>query len=162
MGKSVAISLILILAGIIVILGSAYTGTFMGEKLKSEIKFYSYEEGLKLAKKENKLALIYIYSESCYVCRIFLEDLKKYKDLQNAVLNFVPIKVDFIKERHIAMKYGATGTPEFHIVNGNGDVIVINGQKMVYIGYSNKADDENARKNFIAFLNYVLANTKYK
>ena len=156
--RSVNVPLLLISVGVIIILSSTYIGKFTGYNLEPKIKFYSYEEGLKLAKKENKLALIYIHSENCYICKIFLEDLKKYKDLQNAVLNFIPIKVDFIKERDIAMKYGATGTPEFYIVDGNGSVVVINGQKMVYIGYSTRVDDENARKSFIAFLNYVLAN----
>jgi thioredoxin-related protein len=145
------IALALIVAGAALVIYSKSS-----EKTEDPIKFYSYEEGLRLARGQNKLVVMVVHSETCYVCRIFMEDLAKYPDLQQALLNFIPVKVDFNKDRAIVSKYGVTGTPEFHILDADGNVIEINGQKMVYLGYSTVPDNVNARKNFIAFLNYAL------
>lgn len=126
------------------------------EKSQDPIKFYSYDEGLRLAREQGKLVVLVVHSETCYVCRIFKEDLAKYPDLQQAFANFIPVKVDFNKDRALVSKYGVTGTPEFHILDAYGNVIEINGQKMVYLGYSTVPDNVNARKSLIAFLNYAL------
>jgi|GEM_PF-1758195 hypothetical protein len=151
------IALILIATGAFLVIYSKPADT----DNESPIKFYSYEEGLRLAKEQGKLAVLVVHSDTCYVCRIFMEDLAKYPDLQQAFSNFIPIKIDFNKDRTIAAKYGVTGTPEFHILDANGNVIELQGQKMVYLGYSTVPDNPNARKNLIAFLNYALKYTGY-
>ncbi len=145
------IALALVIAGAGLIIYSKVPGDS-----ESPIKFYSYEEGLRLAREQGKLVVMVVHSETCYVCRIFMEDLAKYPDLQQAFSNFIPVKVDFNKDRALAMKYGVTGTPEFHILDADGNVIEINGQRMVYLGYSTVPDNVKARKNLIAFLNYAL------
>ena len=145
------IALALIVAGAALIVYSKSS-----EKTEDPIKFYSYEEGLRLAKEQGKLVVLVVHSETCYVCRIFMEDLAKYPDLQQTFANFIPVKIDFNKDRALVSKYGITGTPEFHILDADGNVIEINGQKMVYLGYSTVPDNVNARKNLIAFLNYAL------
>ena len=145
------IALILIIAGAVLVLHSRFTAD-----VESPVKFYSYDEGLRLAREQGKLVVMVVHSDTCYVCRIFMEDLAKYPDLQQAFQNFIPVKVDFNKDRAIVAKYGVTGTPEFHILDADGRVIEINGQKMVYLGYSNVPDNLNARKSLIAFLNYAL------
>lgn len=120
------------------------------------IKFYNLEEGLEVAKKEMRPVLVYIHSDTCHVCRAFLEDLSKYDDLRKTMEKFVMVKIDFNTERPLAMKFGATGTPEFYVLYPNGTVMQVNGKNLAYIGYSNTPDNEMARKSLIAFLNYAL------
>ncbi|WP_456371072.1 thioredoxin family protein [Geoglobus sp.] len=126
------------------------------EMKKYPMEFYSLKKGLETAKKENKPVLVYIHSDTCHVCRAFLEDLSKYDDLKKAMSRFVVVKIDFNTERALAMKFGATGTPEFYILYPNGTAMTVNGKKLAYIGYSNTPDNELARKSFIAFLDYAL------
>ncbi len=145
------IALALIVAGAALII---YSKTL--DEVEDPIKFYSYEEGLRLAREQGKLVVMVVHSETCYVCKIFMNDLAKYPDLQQAFANFIPVKVDFNKDKAIVAKYGITGTPEFYILDADGNVIEINGKKMVYLGYSTVPDDVNARKQLIAFLNYAL------
>ncbi len=120
------------------------------------VKFYTYGEGLERAKAENRPVLVYIHSDTCHVCRAFLEDLSKYSDLREAMNRFIIVKVDFNSERLLAMKFGATGTPEFHILYPNGTVMEIDGKKVVYIGYAGTPDDQNARKKLIAFFDFAF------
>jgi len=155
MGKdriTTLLAVILVIAGIYMI----FQGTGSVEEKKYPIRFYSYDEGLKVAEREGKPVLIYIHSDTCHVCKAFLEDLSKYRDLQNAMNRFIVIKVDFSTERLLAMKFGATGTPEFHVLYPNGTVMKVNGMKMVYIGYSNTPDNEMARKSLISFLDLAI------
>ncbi len=102
----------------------------------STSKFYSYEEGLKVAKSTGKPILLYIRSSTCVYCKIFEEDYSKYEELRKALSRFVIVRVDYVNERNLASKYGATGTPEFHFLYPNGTPIVYNGRKLVMIGYS--------------------------
>jgi|Deesub1362A_J573_1020465.scaffolds.fasta_scaffold00258_48 thioredoxin-related protein len=118
------------------------------------IKFYSYDKGLNLVRKTGKPGLVHIYSESCHVCKAFHDDLEKYPDLQEAISEFVPIGVNFKRDKTIALKYGATGTPEFYVVDENGKVIDVMGQKLAYIGYATEPDDEQTRLSLINFLKF--------
>ncbi|ADC66613.1 hypothetical protein Ferp_2506 [Ferroglobus placidus DSM 10642] len=102
------------------------------------VNFYSYEEGLKVAAKENKPILLIIDSESCVYCTIFKEDFEKYEDLKLALSKFVIVEVDYVRERDLAKKFGATGTPEFHFLYPNGTPITYNGEKLVMLGYSSE------------------------
>ncbi|WP_290902806.1 thioredoxin family protein [Ferroglobus sp.] len=149
-----------IFAMILILFGVATIILGVDEYEKYPIKFYSLEKGFKVAKKEDKPVLVYIHSDTCYVCRAFLEDLSKYEDLQKTFEKFVVVKIDFLTERALAMKFGATGTPEFHIFYPNGTPMKMNGVRAVYIGYAGSPDDERVRKSLIAFLEGALRQYK--
>ncbi|MBE8539890.1 thioredoxin family protein [Geoglobus acetivorans] len=148
---TIFIALFLILSGLLVILKNPTE-----DSSDLPVKFYSYSEGLKIAERENRPVLVYIHSDTCHVCKAFLEDLKKYEDLQNAINKFVPVKVDFNSERLLALKFGATGTPEFYVLYPNGSIMEINGRKMAFIGYSGSPDNEAMRKTLISFLEAAI------
>ncbi len=150
-GLTSVLAAVLVLAGIYLILQQSVSQNTE----KYPIEFYSYSEGLEKAKSENKPVLIYIHSDTCHVCKAFLEDLKKYRDLREAMDRFIVVKVDFNTERLLAMKFGATGTPEFYVLYPNGTVMVVNGKRMAYIGYANTPDNEMARKSLISFLDFA-------
>ncbi len=111
---------------------------------------------MRLQRGITKPALVYIHSDTCHVCRAFLENLSKYADLKRAMERFVVIKVDFNRERLLAMNFGATGTPEFHILNPDGSPLEINGKRLVYIGYSSTPDNEVARRSLISFFDLAV------
>ncbi len=146
------LAVLLVITGIFFIIQQP----FRSDEKEYPVKFYSYNEGLEKAKTENRPVLIYIHSDTCHVCRAFLEDLSKYSDLREAMDRFIVIKVDFNTERLLAMKFGATGTPEFHVLYPNGTAMEIEGNRVVYIGYANTPDDQNARKKLIAFFDFAF------
>ncbi len=151
-GAAVILAALLVISGIGLITQQVIqTGT-----QKYPIKFYSLKDGLEAARREGKPVLVYIHSDTCHACRAFLEDLSKYRDLKETMEKFVVVKIDFNSERPLAMKFGATGTPEFYVLYPNGTVMTVNGKKLAYIGYANTPDDVGARKSLIAFLNYAL------
>ena len=100
------------------------------------IEFYTYDEGLRVAMKENKPIMLFVSSNTCTYCTIFKEDFERSDELRIALSKFVIIEVDYVRERDLAKEYGATGTPEFHFLYPNGTPISYRGERLVMLGYS--------------------------
>jgi len=90
----------------------------------SEIKWLSFEEGLKKAQKENKLIIMDIYAKWCHWCNVI--ENTTYRDKQVISLiekYYIPIRVDAEKRPDINKKYNQGGLPSTLILDKNGNVI---------------------------------------
>ncbi|WP_290902025.1 thioredoxin family protein [Ferroglobus sp.] len=125
------------IAALILIAVGAFFVLFSFQSSPS-VEFYSYEEGLKIAAEKNKPILLIVSSNTCVYCTIFKEDFEKYDDLRLALSKFVIVEVDYVRERELAKKFGATGTPEFHFLYPNGTPIMYEGKRVVMLGYSSE------------------------
>lgn len=88
------------------------------------IQWFSYEEGMALGKSEGKKAFISFYANWCQYCRAM--DNQTFKD--PAVVsflneNFITIKVDVDREKHIAAQYNINPLPDTWFLTANGDII---------------------------------------
>lgn len=84
----------------------------------------SYEEGLKLAKSQNKKALVYFFSTRCFYCSM----MEKNTFTNAATIdflndNFVPIRLNTESNAELAKKYNVVGVPASIFLEANGTLI---------------------------------------
>ena len=85
-----------------------------------ESNWYRYEEGLQVAKEENKPMFIFISSPTCPFCIKMKEDVFSDPEVMNYLkTNFVPVYIDASKEKP---PFNVFSYPTFVIVH-NGSVI---------------------------------------
>ncbi len=87
----------------------------------SEIKWYSYEDGMALGKKLGKKVFIDFYADWCGFCRMM--DGSTYRDASViAILNrdFIPVKVHSDKEKEIALRYDIRALPSIALISEDG------------------------------------------
>jgi thioredoxin-related protein len=93
---------------------------------KAEINWVPLDKAFEIAKKENKLVFVYIYSPSCHYCDIMdfnVFDSRKVEDMLNR--QFVPVKLRKCSKEGIEFrkKYGFVGTPMFYFLEPDGKKI---------------------------------------
>jgi len=89
----------------------------------ASINWVSYKDAFKKAQKENKLVMIYIYSDECHYCKEMEQTTFKDKEvIQTINRYFVPVKVEKKTKdaKEVIKKYGYLGTPTFHFVDKDG------------------------------------------
>ncbi|WP_297890354.1 DUF255 domain-containing protein, partial [Sulfurihydrogenibium sp.] len=90
----------------------------------NEIKWYSFEEGLKKAKKENKLILLDISAKWCHYCNLMETTTYSDKEIIKIVNNnYVAIKVDADLRKDLNKKYNQGGLPTTAILTPDGELI---------------------------------------
>ncbi len=91
-----------------------------------DVKWLSLKEGLKKAKEEKKLVVIYITSKHCQYCRKMENTTFKDKEIQEFMNeHFIPIKAEKNSKDGwvVRKKYGYVGTPTFHFLEPDGKKI---------------------------------------
>ncbi|MEO8054314.1 MAG: thioredoxin family protein [Acidobacteriota bacterium] len=85
----------------------------------------SFDEALAKARTENKLVFVDLYADWCTWCTKMDEDVFAVPRVQDALLAFVPIKVDVEKAggRRIATRYRVEGLPAYLLLNADGEVV---------------------------------------
>ena len=80
--------------------------------LNPEIKWQSYQSGMKKIADENKKGFIHFYTDWCTYCKL-MNQKTFTNDAVIAFLNqnFVPIRVDAEEQRDVARKYGVSSFP---------------------------------------------------
>ena len=80
--------------------------------LNPEIKWQSYQSGMKKIADENKKGFIHFYTDWCTYCKL-MNQKTFTNDAVIAFLNenFVPIRVDAEEQRGVARKYGVSSFP---------------------------------------------------
>ncbi|SFV52750.1 hypothetical protein MNB_SV-6-206 [hydrothermal vent metagenome] len=108
-----------------------------GEKMMIEhgVKRYSYDEALKLAKKENKIIVIEGYIPYCRWCikmdrRVMVDD--RVKDTLNK--DFLLVKVNLLTKK-LPLGIERLSTPSFYFINSQGDRVLLTTE-----GYKNRED----------------------
>jgi len=92
----------------------------------ADVKWLSLKEGLKEAKKENKLVVIYITSKHCQYCKKMDATTFKSEKIQDYMnKHFISIKVEKNTQEgfFVRKKYGYVGTPTFHFLEPDGKKI---------------------------------------
>ncbi len=90
----------------------------------SEIKWFSFEEGLKKAQKENKLILMDIYAQWCHWCNVIENTTYRDKKVVDFIeKHFIPVRVDAEKQPDINKKYNQGGLPTTVILNEKGEIL---------------------------------------
>jgi thioredoxin-related protein len=97
----------------------------------SKIQWYDYEEGMELARSENKSVIIYFHTDWCSWCERMDEDTFKNKDVVNEANEFISIKIDGDDRDDLVDKYKVSGYPTVVFLNSTG----YNTNKVV--GYQN-------------------------
>jgi thioredoxin-related protein len=88
------------------------------------VRWYSYEEGMALGKIENKKVYIHFYADWCRYCKQMAKET-----FQDAAVtaylntNFIPIKVNYDRERQTASLYDIRPLPDNWFLAPDGERI---------------------------------------
>jgi hypothetical protein len=80
-----------------------------------------YDQALKTAKKENKPVVLYFFNTACYYCTLM--DKNTLADAEIAAMlkkDFVFLRIDSEKSRHLAKLYSIKGTPTSWFLDSSG------------------------------------------
>lgn len=86
------------------------------------IEWKGYDEGIAMAKAENKKVFLYFHADWCGYCRKM--DASTFKDkkvIDYLSDNYISIKVNSDKEKKVASKYGVRGLPTSWFLKANSD-----------------------------------------
>jgi hypothetical protein len=90
----------------------------------SEIKWLSFEEGLKKAKQENKLILMDIYGKWCHWCNVMENTTYRNRKVIELINKYyIPVRVDADKYPDINKKYNQGGLPSTLILDKDGNIV---------------------------------------
>jgi len=108
---------------------------FAGEK-KNEIKWQTLQDGMNLAKKENKPLYVFIFSSHCGWCRKFKQNTLSNSDIINTLSEkFISAKLNTSSnqkqefngkkatQRQLASMFGIRGVPTSVFMDSEGKVI---------------------------------------
>jgi len=88
------------------------------------VQWHSYEEGLALGKSNAKKVFINFFAQWCGYCRKM--DASTFTDrsvIDYINANFIAVKVDVDKERHVAAQYNISPLPDLWFVSKDGEAI---------------------------------------
>ena len=120
---------------IIVVLALIFSGVFLyADRLKKPedqvkeingpIKWYSYDEGMALGKRQGKKIFLYFWAEWCAFCeKMERETLNKSLVSSYLNKNFISIKVNSDKKKETASLYYVRGFPTSWFLTGDGQKI---------------------------------------
>ncbi len=88
------------------------------------IKWYSHDEGLVLARIENKKPFVHFWAEWCGYCtKMEKETFSDAAVIAYLNANFIPIKVNIDRERQTAAQYNIRPIPDNWFLASNGERI---------------------------------------
>ena len=90
----------------------------------AKVKWYNYEEGLTLGKKDSKKIFLYFWADWCTFCeKMEKETLSKPEISTYLNENFISVKVNSDKEQAIFAKYFSRGVPNSWFIDESGGKI---------------------------------------
>ncbi len=109
---------------ILVLLTVIYTVSCKPQKAHEEIRWYSFEEGLKLAKEQKKLVLLDIYAKWCHWCNVMENTTYRNKAVIKIIKKYyIPVRVDADQRPDINKKYNQGGLPSTVILTPDGEIV---------------------------------------
>ncbi len=104
---------------IIIALGVIYVAI---PEQKTDAK--TLDEGIALAKEQNKLVFLYINAEWCGYCRLLEKEFSESEEFQRIIdEHYVQVILDFDKNPDLVRRFNLKGPPAMIILDGNGNVI---------------------------------------
>lgn len=99
-------------------------GFFPNTGYAQSVRWHGYEEGLALAKKENKKVFLYFWADWCGYCEKMEKETLSKKEVAS-ILNkrFVPIKLNSDAEQRLASQYFVRGLPTTWFLTDAGEKI---------------------------------------
>ncbi len=90
----------------------------------TEVKWFTYQEGTDLARRQKKNMVIYFHADWCTYCG----QMERETFRNPAVIDFlnnraIAIKVDVDQERRISRQFGVRGLPATFLLMNNGEQI---------------------------------------
>lgn len=117
--KSLKENKLVYLLVIIIILGALYI-VVPGKQKEAT----SLEEGIRLARDQNKLIFLYINGEGCAYCRLLEQQFAQSDEFKKIIEeNYIWVTLDFVQNPTIVSRFGLRGPPALIILDENGGTI---------------------------------------
>lgn len=94
------------------------------QKSSKRIKWYNYQEGMTLAKKQNKKVFLHFYTDWCDYCKEMASTTFSNRTVVTMLnTDFVAIRVDSSKNHKVAAKYNIRPVPDNWFLSADGEKI---------------------------------------
>ncbi|KYK38054.1 MAG: thioredoxin family protein [Theionarchaea archaeon] len=104
---------------IIIALGTLYF-LIPGEESQAE----TLEEGIELAKEQDKLVFLYVTSDWCTYCSVIEQEFARSEEFRNIIKeHFIWVTLDFDRNPAVVSQFNLRGTPAIIILDQNGKPI---------------------------------------
>ena len=82
------------------------------------------EEGIRLARDQNKLIFLYVNGEGCAYCRLLEQQFAESDEFKKIIdENYIWVTLDFVQNPTIVNRFGLRGPPALIILDENGGTI---------------------------------------
>jgi len=120
----IIVALALIFSGVFLYAERSKKSEDQIKEIDGPIKWYSYDEGMALGKRQGKKIFLYFWAEWCAFCKkMERETFNKSLVASNLNKNFISIKVNSEKERKTSSLYNVRGFPTSWFLTENGEII---------------------------------------
>lgn len=82
-----------------------------------------YAAAIDKARSSQKPLLIDFYMDNCASCVVMERTVLNQLPVEQALSDFVRVRVDVMRERHVANRYGVVGTPTYAVVDTDGTLV---------------------------------------
>ncbi len=112
------------LGHVLLILIGCLTGATQSTEALTNLRWYSFDEGMMLGNSEGKKIFIYFWADWCRYCHVMeRETFKNHSVVSYLEKNFIAIKVDSDREIKISNMFKVRGLPDNWFFSENGEVI---------------------------------------
>jgi thioredoxin-related protein len=108
---------------VIAALGAAYLLVPGNETEQTQAQ--TLEEGIRLAREQDKLIFLYINSDNCSYCRLLERQFTESEEFQEIIdQHFVWVTLKFEENLTLANRFGLRGPPALIVMDQNGEGII--------------------------------------
>lgn len=90
----------------------------------ADLRWYGYDEGVALAKKQGKKVFLYFWADWCTYCKKMEEETLTKKEVAALLSkNYIPIKINVDADQRLASEYFVRGLPTIWFLSEKGEKI---------------------------------------
>lgn len=111
-------------AGLVILLLLVSDAALAGKKSEGLIKWHSFDSAQQQENAEKRKFMVFFHADWCAYCHKLEKNAFSNQEIADYInTNFVPVKVDTMKESQTAARFGVRGLPDIRFLTPEGEGI---------------------------------------